>query len=74
MVILQQLRTRLLNELHRDHSGMSLMKSVARSYMWWENREDGSWMYFLSVSQEFTTCSNFATVGLAGQTLEESAP
>ena len=24
-----------LNDLHRDHMGMSQMKAVARSYMWW---------------------------------------
>ena len=35
VVVPQWLREKLLNELHRDHSGMSRMKSVARSYMWW---------------------------------------
>ena len=27
--------TKLLDELHRDHSGISRMKSVAQSYFWW---------------------------------------
>lgn len=31
----QKLRAKLLKELHRDHSGMSRMKAVARSYLWW---------------------------------------
>ena len=35
VVVPQKLRGKLLNELHRDHSGMSRMKAVARSYMWW---------------------------------------
>ena len=30
-----KLRVKLLKELHRDHSGMSWMKAVARSYVWW---------------------------------------
>ena len=35
VVVPQQLRANLLEELHRDHSGMSCMKTVARSYLWW---------------------------------------
>ena len=35
VVVQLKLREKLLNELHRDHSGMSRMKAVARSYMWW---------------------------------------
>ena len=34
-VIPEKLRGKLLEELHRDHPGMSRMKAVARSYMWW---------------------------------------
>ena len=34
-VIPLKLRSKLIDELHRDHPGMSRMKSVARSYMWW---------------------------------------
>ena len=30
-----KLRSKLIDELHHDHPGMSRMKSVARSYMWW---------------------------------------
>ena len=35
VVIPKRLRIKLLQELHRDHPGVSRMKSVARSYMWW---------------------------------------
>ena len=31
----QSLRAKLLKELHADHPGVTRMKSVARSYMWW---------------------------------------
>ena len=35
VVVPQKLRAKLLRELHRDHSGMSQMKAIARSYLWW---------------------------------------
>ena len=35
VVIPKRLREKLLQELHHDHPGVSRMKSVARSYMWW---------------------------------------
>ena len=35
VVVPQKLRAKLLKELHRDHSGMSRMKAIARSYLWW---------------------------------------
>ena len=35
VVIPQKLKSKLLQELHRDHPGVTHMKSVARSYMWW---------------------------------------
>ena len=31
----RKLRTQLLDELHRDHPGISRMKAVAQSYFWW---------------------------------------
>ena len=34
-VVPQSLRAKLLKELHADHPGVTRMKSVARSYMWW---------------------------------------
>ena len=34
-IVPQKLRERLLKELHRDHPGISCMKMVARSYIWW---------------------------------------
>lgn len=35
VVIPQKLRKRVLDDLHRDHSGMVRMKAMARSYFWW---------------------------------------
>ena len=35
VVIPQKLRKRVLDDLHRDHSGMVRMKAIARSYFWW---------------------------------------
>ena len=34
-VIPEKLRPKLMAELHREHMGISRMKSVARSYFWW---------------------------------------
>jgi transposase InsO family protein len=34
-VVPKKLRPKLLNELHRDHPGITRMKEVSRSYMWW---------------------------------------
>ena len=35
VVVPKKLREKLLHELHQDHPGVTRMKSVARSYMWW---------------------------------------
>ena len=35
VIIPTKWRERLLRELHCDHPGISKMKSIARSYMWW---------------------------------------
>ena len=35
VIVPSKLRVRLLQELHRDHSGVWKMKAVARSYFWW---------------------------------------
>ena len=37
VIIPEQLRSRLLNELHSQHTGASKMKELARSYFWWPN-------------------------------------
>ena len=39
VVIPAKLHSRLLEELHKGHSGMVRMKSVARSYFWWPGLE-----------------------------------
>ena len=35
VIVPQKLRARLVEELHRDHPGVTRMKSLARSYLWW---------------------------------------
>ena len=35
VVIPQKLRNKVLEELHRAHSGIARMKAVARSHVWW---------------------------------------
>ena len=35
MLVPTKLQDKLLEELHQDHPGMSRMKAVAKSYMWW---------------------------------------
>ena len=35
-MIPQKLREDVLKELHKDHPGIVRMKSIARSYVWWE--------------------------------------
>ena len=35
VIIPKCVRGKLLQELHQDHPGVTRMKSVARSYMWW---------------------------------------
>lgn len=35
VVIPKQLQGDVLNELHRNHPGVTKMKSLARSYAWW---------------------------------------
>ena len=37
VIIPEQLCSRLLNELHSQHTGASKMKELARSYFWWPN-------------------------------------
>jgi len=35
VLVPEKLQKQLLDELHRDHPGISRMKTVARSYIWW---------------------------------------
>ena len=35
MVIQWKLRSRILDELHQGHPGVTHMKSLARGYVWW---------------------------------------
>ena len=41
VVIPDSCRGRLLSQLHRDHPGICKMKSIAHSYMWWPEMDDG---------------------------------
>ena len=34
VIIPRRLRARLLDELHREHAGITRMKAMARSYLW----------------------------------------
>ena len=36
VVILQSLHKVVLTELHKDHMGVSRMKALARSHVWWK--------------------------------------
>ena len=35
VIVPKKFQKKLLEELHKDHPGISRMKSVARSYIWW---------------------------------------
>ena len=35
VVIPQKIQARMIEELHRDHPGVTRMKAIARSYLWW---------------------------------------
>ena len=35
VVVPRKLQNRVLQELHRDHTGMGRTKSIARSFIWW---------------------------------------
>ena len=36
VVIPEKLQKQMLEELHKDHSGIMCMKAISRSYIWWE--------------------------------------
>ena len=35
VVMPQKIQARMIEELHRDHPGVTRMKAIARSYLWW---------------------------------------
>lgn len=35
VIVPQKYRSRVLDELHLEHPGISRMKSVVRSFVWW---------------------------------------
>ena len=40
VIIPPSLRSRVLEELHREHPGVSRMKSIARSHLWWPRLDE----------------------------------
>ena len=72
----RKLQTQLLDELHRDHPGISRMKAVARSYFWWPCSDKAIENVVKSVSgSEALTCrSAVAAMGVASSALEASSP
>ena len=40
MIVPKQLRAKLLKELHVGHVGVSRMKALARSHIWWPGLDD----------------------------------
>ena len=49
VIIPSELRTRLLQELHKEHLGIARMKSLARSHMWWPKMDD-------AIAEEVKAC------------------
>ena len=61
-MIPQKVRDKILEELHRAHSGMATMKAVARSHVWWPKLDsDIAQLMKSCVSCQETSCGTFAT-------------
>ena len=55
MLVPTKFQDKLLEELHQDHPGMSRMKAVAKSYMWWPGLDK-------SIENKARSCSQCQTV------------
>ncbi|KAJ7995729.1 hypothetical protein DPEC_G00247610 [Dallia pectoralis] len=64
VVIPQRGRKDILKQLHHPHPGISRMKGLARSYVWWPD---------MSGKQESSSRSTATSMGVARDTLEQTA-
>ena len=62
-VVPAKCREKLLNELHHDHPGICKMKSIARSYIWWQG-----------LDKNIETLAKSCTTHLAIKNLHHSTP
>ena len=79
VIIPTKLQPQVLQELQSDHSGISRMHSLTRSYVWWPGLDKDveevvkSCLPCQSVNQAFASCGPDAPLTMAIKTLVESA-
>ena len=79
VIIPAKLQPQVLQELHSDHPGISRMRSLARSYVWWPGLDKDveevvkSCLPCQSVNQAFASCGPDTSLAMAIKTLAESA-
>ena len=65
-MIPKSLQEKLLQELHNEHTGISKMKALARSHMWWAGLDnDGEVMPRMPIGKASSSSSPNASVDLA---------
>ena len=58
VVIPEVYRSRLLDDLHREHHGIGQMKSLARSYFWWQGLDS-------AIGDRVSACHVCAAMGMS---------